>query len=46
VHAGALPIHSTVLDVPLVTGRIVKARIGPFHREVKKGNAKSSVTNV
>ena len=46
LHAGAPPDHSTVLDVPLVTGRIVKARIGPFHREVKKGTAISSVTDV
>jgi membrane protein len=42
------PDHGTVLDVPLVTGRTVKARIGPFYREgsVKQGTALPSVTEV
>jgi hypothetical protein len=33
LHTGLPPDRSTVLNVPLVTGRTVKARIGPFHAE-------------
>ena len=33
LHTGPPPDHSIVLDVPLITGRTVKARIGPFHTE-------------
>jgi hypothetical protein len=42
------PGRVTVLDVPLVTGRTVTARIGPFHREgsMKQGTAVPSVTEV
>jgi hypothetical protein len=37
-----------VLDVPLITGRTVKDRIGPFYREgsMKRGTAVPSVTEV
>jgi hypothetical protein len=47
LHTGQPPDHSTVLEVPLITGRTVKARIGPFHREgsTKRG-VRSSVTEV
>jgi hypothetical protein len=48
LHTGLPPSHSTVLDVPLVSGRIVKARIGPSHTErvVRRGNPSSHVTEV
>jgi hypothetical protein len=48
LRTGPPPDHGRVLDVPLVTGRTVKARIGPFYREgsVKQGTALPSVTEV
>jgi hypothetical protein len=48
LRTGPPPDHGTVLNVPLITGRTVKARIGPFHREgsMKKGTAVPSVTEV
>jgi hypothetical protein len=48
LHAGAPPDHGTVLEVALVSGRTVKARISAFHREgsLKKGTAVPSVTEV
>jgi hypothetical protein len=48
LHTGPPPDRSTVLDVTLVTGRAVKARIGPFPRKgiTKKGNPLSSVIEV
>jgi hypothetical protein len=48
LRTGPPPDHGTMLDVPLITGRTVKARIGPFHREgsMKKGPAVPSVTEV
>jgi hypothetical protein len=33
LHDGPPPDHSTVLGVPLVSGRTVNARIGPSHME-------------
>jgi hypothetical protein len=41
-------VGNTVLDVPLISGRTVKARIGPYHREgpIKKGTAVPAVTEV
>jgi hypothetical protein len=32
-HSGSPPDHSTVLEVPLVDGRTVNARVGPSHTE-------------
>jgi hypothetical protein len=48
LRTGPPPADGTVLDVPLVTGRTVKAWIGPFYREgsVKQGTALPSVTEV
>ena len=48
LYTGAPPNHSTVLDVPLITGRNVKARIGPYHAEggKKKGAAIAPVVEV
>ena len=48
LRAGPLPDHRTVVEVALVSGRTVKARIGPFHREgsLRKGTAVPSVSEV
>jgi hypothetical protein len=48
LHTGPPPDHSTVLDVLLVTGRTVKARIGPFYAEggTRRGTPVSFVTEV
>jgi hypothetical protein len=48
LRTGPPPNHGTVLDVPLITGRTVKARIGPYHMEggKKKGAPVTSVTEV
>lgn len=49
LHTGPPPGHSTVLEVPLVSGGTVKARIGPSHTERvmrRKGCVVSSVTEV
>jgi hypothetical protein len=45
---GLPPDHGTVLDVPLITGRTVKARIGRFRREsgMKKGTGVRLVTEL
>jgi hypothetical protein len=41
LHTGPPPGPSTVVDVSLVTGRTVKARIGPFYTEAgtRRGTA-------
>jgi hypothetical protein len=36
LHNGSPPAPGTELDVTLITGRTVKARIGPIHREGSK----------
>jgi hypothetical protein len=48
LHTGPPPNHSTVLEVPLFSGRSVKARIGPFQTNglMKRGSVVSSVTEV
>jgi hypothetical protein len=48
LRIGPPPDHGAVLDVPLITGRAVKARIGPYHMEggKKKGASVTSVTEV
>jgi hypothetical protein len=48
LHNGPPPASGTELDVPLITGRTVKARIGSLHREGRKrsGTAVSVVTDV
>ena len=48
LHNGQPPDRSTVLEVPLVSGRTVKARIGSFRIEgvMRKGNPVSSVLEV
>jgi hypothetical protein len=48
LHNGPPPDHSTVLEVPLVSGRTVKARIGPSHTErvTRRGSPGSYVTEV
>jgi hypothetical protein len=48
LHTGPPPDRDTVLNVTLVSGRTVKARIGPLHREgsMKTGSTVSSVTEV
>ena len=49
LHAGPPPDHSTVLEVPLFSGRTVKARIGPFCIEGvmrRRGAAGSFVTEI
>lgn len=48
LRTGPLPDHGTVLDVLLITGRTVKARIGPFHMEgaKKKGAPVTPTTEV
>jgi hypothetical protein len=48
LRTGPPPDRGTVLDVPLITGRSVKARIAPFHREggLKQGTAVPSITEV
>jgi hypothetical protein len=49
LHNGPPPDHSTVLKVPLVSGRTVKARIGPAHTERamrRKGSAFTVITEV
>jgi hypothetical protein len=47
LHIGPPPDRSTVLDVTLVSGRTVKARIGPSQeRSMKTGSTVSSVTDV
>jgi hypothetical protein len=48
LHTGPPPDHSTVLEVPLVSGRTVKARIGPSHTErvFRRGAPGSYVTEV
>jgi hypothetical protein len=48
LHGGPPPDRSTVLDVPLVTGRTVKVRIGPFYIKGtrRKGTGISFVTEV
>jgi hypothetical protein len=49
LHAGPPPDDSTVLDVTLLSGRTVKARIGPFQTEGvmrRKGSAITLVTEI
>jgi len=48
LNSGPPPDHSTVLDVPLVSGRTVRAKISPFRREgiIKKGTNVRSITEV
>jgi hypothetical protein len=48
LRTGPPPVRGAVLDVPLITGRSVKARIGPFHREggLKQSTAFPCVTEV
>ena len=49
LHSGPPPDHSTVLEVPLVSGRTVKARISASHTEKAmrgRGSGGSSVTEV
>jgi hypothetical protein len=49
LHTGPLPDHSTVLEVPLVSGRTVKARVGPFFKEGvmrRPGTAVTLVTEI
>jgi hypothetical protein len=48
LRTGPPPDHGSVLDVPLISGRTVKARIGPYHIEggQKKGAPVASVTEV
>jgi hypothetical protein len=48
LRIGPPPDHGAVLDVPLIIGRAVKARIGPYHMEggKKKGASVTSVTEV
>jgi hypothetical protein len=48
LHTGPPPDHSTVLKVPLVSGRTVKARIGPFHIEggARRGTGVRVITEV
>jgi hypothetical protein len=48
LRTGQPPDQGTVLEVALVSGRTVKARIGPFHREgsMRKGTAVQLVTEV
>jgi hypothetical protein len=45
---GSPPDHGTVLDVPLISGRTVKARIGPYHPEggAKRGSPGTFLTEV
>jgi hypothetical protein len=47
LHNGSPPVAGTELNVPLVTGRSVKARIGSYHEGSKRiGNPVSVVINV
>lgn len=47
LHTGPPPDHGTLLDVPLITGRIVKARIGSRSKGGKrKGVAGRATTDV
>jgi hypothetical protein len=48
LHDGPPPEQNTVLEVPLVSGRTVKARIGPSHTErvTRRGSPGSYVTEV
>jgi hypothetical protein len=48
LHAGTPPDQSTLLEVPLVSGRTVKALVGPSHTErvLRKGIPGSYVTEV
>jgi hypothetical protein len=49
LQTGSPPDHSTVLEVPLFSGRTLKARIGPFCTEGVmrgKGRPGSFVTEV
>jgi hypothetical protein len=48
LHSGPPSDHSTELEVPLVTGRTVKAWIGPFYTEgaTRRGTAVTLVTEI
>ena len=47
LHTGPPPDRGTVLEVPLVSGRSVKVRIGASHTEKAAGKQRgSSVTEV
>jgi hypothetical protein len=48
LHTGPPTDHSAVLEVPLVSGRTVNARIGPSHTErvLRRGSPGSYVTEV
>ena len=48
LHTGLPPGRSTVLEVPLISGRIVKARIDSSRTErlIRRGNPGSHVTEV
>jgi hypothetical protein len=48
LHNGPLPDHGTQLDVPLTTGRTIKARISRFNRagSFRRGRTVSLVTDV
>jgi hypothetical protein len=48
LHSGPPPEHSTVLEVALVSGRTVNARVGPSHKErvFRRGAPGSYVTEV
>lgn len=49
LHTGPPPDHSTVLEVPLFSGRTIKARIGAFSAEGvvrRKGSALMLVTEI
>jgi hypothetical protein len=47
LHNGSPPASGTRLDVPLITGRIVKAEIGPLpNAKQAKLAFRSSVVNV
>jgi hypothetical protein len=49
LHTGPPPDHSTVLNVPLFSGRTVMARIGPFSTEGiirRRGSPAGFVTEI
>jgi hypothetical protein len=48
LHNGPPPLCGTELDVSLITGRTVKVRIGPLHRDgsFRRGRTVSLVTDV
>jgi hypothetical protein len=46
LHSGPPPDHSTVLEVPLVSGRTVKAQIPNTEKAAGKWRRGSSVTEV